>query len=158
MPSSPTTAVFAALATAARQTNPAASSFTGIVEVKATDGLPGFTSPLGMTNLPRFPASIDASDDEVPQEHKLAVLPGLHASSLEVLYVSGLLTVAQTSKEWAAVSQDTYKHSTTWLAGLTHAGLDYLAKGGLKPALPWLESHLCFIGTGCWLLLTVICL
>ena len=156
-PSSTSTAIFAALAAAARRTMLATSSITNRVEVKAAAGLPGFTTSLGLTSLSGFPAT-DAIAAEEAMFHRGAALPKLHASSLEVLCASGLRTLAQTSKDWAAMSQDTYAQTVFWLAGIANSGLEYIAAGGSKPALPWLEHHLCLIGTG-WLLLRIdVCL
>ena len=146
MPSGSAAAAFAALAAAARRTRLAVSSYTGRAEVKSTAGLPGFTALLGLTNLPGFPATNAAATEEA-MFHRRAAFPKLHASSLEVLCASGFLTVAQTSKDWAAMSQDTYAQSVFWLAGIANSGLQYVAAGGCKPTIPWLEPHLRLIGT-----------
>ena len=89
--------------------------------------MPDYADALGWHSLMGYGDSNSAAELEASQEaeckYKLAGLPKLHASSLEVLCISGLLRAAQTDKDWAAVGPDTYARCVQYLAGVGSAWL-----------------------------------
>ena len=101
----------------------------GAAAVALDTAVPAETSDyahaLGWHRLMGCEDNTSATEQEAAREaeckHKLAGLPKLHASSLEVLCISGLLKAAQTDRDWTAVRLATYARCVQFLAGLGSA-------------------------------------
>ena len=110
--------------------------------------LPAFTAPLSPATLRQHPGCADAAA-EAPaaagdsiNKQILAGLPKLHASTLEVLCVSGLLAAAQTDEDWASVDLHVFQHSTLWLTDFVQVWLVESSSQPQPTVLPALESHI----------------
>ena len=111
---------------------------------------PAYTAPLSPATLRQHSGCADAAADvsaaagDSSNMHKLAGLPKLHASTLEVLCVSGLLAAAQTDEDWASVELHVFLHSAQWLTGSAQAWmLEFFTQAQPKfHQFPALESHI----------------
>ena len=90
---------------------------------------PAFTAPLSPATLRQHLGCSDAAAEasvaagDSSNKQILAGLPKLHASTLEVLCVSGLLTAAQTDEDWTSVELHVFVRSAQWLTAFAQAWL-----------------------------------
>ena len=75
----------------------------------------------------------------------IAGLPKLHASALEVLCLTGLLTATQIDSYWEADGLEIYERCVRWFTDFVTAWLLEFAGGKSKPdryGLPPFEAHI----------------
>ena len=146
----PSAAAASSLATFASSFNRAAA--TEALPDSAPRGLSAYTEPFCQALLQAFPKGVDpAVVAAVSEQHfakhaqNIAGLPKLHASALEVLRLSGLLTATQTDSHWKANGLEIYECCVRWFADFATAWLVEFAGGKSKPDrydLPPFEAHI----------------
>lgn len=96
------------------------------------------------------PAALPAASEEA-HGWELAGLPRLHASSFEILCISGLCTAAQTDEDWQAVEHHIYMQAVLFIARFNTAWLSQcIQKDQPTPyTIPPLEAHVHLIGKLC---------
>ena len=108
---------------------------------------PAFTAPLSPATLTQHPGCSDAAAEAsvaAGDSSNKQILPKLHASTLEVLCVSGLLTAAQTDEDWTSVELHVFVRSAQWLTAVAQAWM-IESVGRPQPIVyqfPALELHI----------------
>ena len=148
-PAAPSAAAAASVATFASSFNHVAATAP---PDSASRGLSAYTEPFYPGFLHVFPIGVDeATIAAVSEQHiakhtqNIAGLPKLHASALEVVCLSGLLTATQIDSYWEADGHEIYEHCVRWFIGFVAAWLLEFAGGKSEPdqyQLPPLEAHI----------------
>lgn len=141
----------------------AATNFTSTASVATvTTPLSEYTLPLSLASCTKYlnstKAAVLSADEDDQSICQLAGLPRLHASSFEVICITGLCTAAQTDIDWESIKEHTYIQAVRFLAGYDTAWLLQIAhdRHHAQCEILQLEAHVHLIGKPCLLMQCII--